>query len=855
MTTFYLEKHAPTLSDIEVTKSDGGDEGGNGGEATTTLANGETWLSRWCVAVGLHAEMVKALEHARDAYKAVVRAKARREDDRAAQEAAEKRELLKQCHKHGVDPALFPPDDPWGLFPWELQLRPKAEVEERLQKAIGLRQTARLEEELKAAKEMGLDVGSNTKVFAASELLALLLAEGAAMRRSNTAGVHDLGVPMPQRQKTERVVAALHVFLEQVVIDVPSTVPVSVPYKLKLAAMRDAFTPFIGSGEDAARCEGILALVSASASAAGIETEQEREQEQEQQQEQQREQEVEIERYQDLAYVREGEEPTRWPFCQLAEFRGAARQPAPLAEGAFYPASEFCVRGKSPLTFPPYLAVSRNHFNLEWRGERRLKNAVMVLEWCPSSRPSKSSRHAWLSRGAQRSGSQGLNLLDVDGSGDLSRQELIATLHSADDWAGARTVTAKAGSPLSELTQPELSGLLAESEESDALSFDKVSEILTSGRMRTEHTGRYFVLLSLAEAETIRCIMHLREGPLIPGSDVAMALRCVAAHDAVFDRVAPVSTRAKTTPAYQAHVSHDCFRFIDGNMHFKPAELNVILRSIPELPMRRCLFFKLTIACRRRLFKDWRGTALAKLFTLEDEWSMLKQRAQAVRLREAIKLRGWRLYDAPSGASTRTMTAPCRSPRSGAPSRSSRSTPRPPTSSSLCGPSPTRASSVTTSSTSCSTRRPRRATSSSWRSQSRTEVSLASRVSARRLERAERRGPSTSSRSDVDGGEAGAREAAAAAATDGAPPQPPGLSRQESAVVPRGESELRKRLPRRSVSRRRSRPRSTRRRRTCSGSTPFRASAIRRCRLPLAGLRRRAIARGPVRAPRELHLL
>ena len=437
VTTFYLEKHAPTLSDIDLGKGDGGDDGGNGGEPATTLANGETWLSRWCVAVGLHAEMVKALEHARDAYKAVVRAKARREDDRAAQEAAEKRELLKQCHKHGVDPALFPPDDPWGLFPWELQLRPKAEVEERLQKAVGLRQTARLEVELNAAKEMGLDIGSNTKVFAASELLALFLAEGAAMRRSNTAGVHDLGVPMPQRQKTERVVAALHVFLEQVVIDVPGTVPVSVPYKLKLSTMRDAFTPFIGQGEDAARCEGILALVSSSASAAGIETEQEREQEQEQQQEQQREQEVEIERYQDLAYVREGEEPTRWPFCQLAEFCGAAQQPAPLAEGAFYRASEFCVRGKSPLTFPPYLAVSRNHFNLEWRGERRLKNAVMVLEWCPSAKAVQEQppRVAELSERAKERLTKALNLLDVDGSGDLSRQELIAR-HSADELGG-----------------------------------------------------------------------------------------------------------------------------------------------------------------------------------------------------------------------------------------------------------------------------------------------------------------------------------------------------------------------------------------------------------------------------------
>ena len=81
-------------------------------------------------------------------------------------------------------------------------------------------------------------------------------------------------------------------------------------------------------------------------------------------------------------------------------------------------------------------------------------------------------------------------------------------------------------------------------------------------------------------------------------------------------------------------------------MHFKPAELNTLLRSIPAPPTARRLFFSAVVACRRRLKKAWQQTPLAKLFTLEDEWSMLKQRAQAVRVREAIKARGLLLHDA-----------------------------------------------------------------------------------------------------------------------------------------------------------------------------------------------------------------
>ena len=98
-----------------------------------------------------------------------------------------------------------------------------------------------------------------------------------------------------------------------------------------------------------------------------------------------------MERYIDMAYLREGEEPQRWAFCTLGETRvtdgsDEAPQLAPLADGSFYPASQFRLHARTPLPFPQYLQVSRNYFNLGWVGDRRLKNAVMVLEWVPSTK-------------------------------------------------------------------------------------------------------------------------------------------------------------------------------------------------------------------------------------------------------------------------------------------------------------------------------------------------------------------------------------------------------------------------------------------------------------------------------------
>jgi hypothetical protein len=135
--------------------------------------------------------------------------------------------------------------------------------------------------------------------------------------------------------------------------------------------------------------------------------------------------------------------------------------------------------------------MSRNHFNLEWVGERRLKNAVMVLEWVPSvsQLAPLPTRNDSMSDAQKARLQSALRLLDLDCSGSFDRAELREVLRSAEDL---------------QLSEAELDDLLAE--HGEELSYDVLHDVLTSGRYRRTDKGRYFVLLSLAEAETVKAI-------------------------------------------------------------------------------------------------------------------------------------------------------------------------------------------------------------------------------------------------------------------------------------------------------------------------------------------------------------
>lgn len=171
---------------------------------------------------------------------------------------------------------------------------------------------------------------------------------------------------------------------------------------------------------------------------------------------------------------------------------------------------------------------------------------------------------------------------DMDQSGDLNAAELQQLVRATVDFKP---------------TDQQITDLLAEfAKNKTALDYDGVKKFLQSGKFREEQDGRYFVVLSLAEAETIRRIMHIRlERDIIgnsffvclfiftlvlmflaDGTHVAMALRCVPAENSLID----VSHNFAESPHYMSEVAHQSLRFLDCDMHFKDPQLNVLLRAL-----------------------------------------------------------------------------------------------------------------------------------------------------------------------------------------------------------------------------------------------------------------------------------
>ena len=119
------------------------------------------------------------------------------------------------------------------------------------------------------------------------------------------------------------------------------------------------------------------------------------------------------------------------------------------------------------------------------------------------------------------------------------------------------------------------------------INMEELIDQVSSGRYRGIQEGRNFVLLSLAEAETVRAILHLRQGkPIIEGdqSGTQLALRCLSAGFAVFDATTPSLLQPSVdTPPCQAAVVSACARFLDCALAdlSRSIVLGVSLRSPP----------------------------------------------------------------------------------------------------------------------------------------------------------------------------------------------------------------------------------------------------------------------------------
>ena len=539
-----------------------------------------------------------------------------------------------------LEPSLVPPGAPWAQFPWALALRPSAEVEEHLRNAIGNRDLDTLTRHLSVGATLGLNKKRSKVVQQASALAASLKHDAVDGGESpgDTGDGNAAEVPVEAQ-------SALKAFLEPVDLSISTTPPQQVRFVDTLVRMGENWAEWISPGADSERRDLILSYAKEqrAVSVASIETEQCREQEQEKEAEQEQEQQIELERYSLANYVRDGEEPQRWPVQSLGDSTALFRSKA------VYPAKQFALHGRPPLPFPDNLVMTRNTFNPEWIGERRLKNAVIVAEWVPSI---AALGEVWQAAAgaappAKRSARQQSRREQSGISGDQMQtlRKTLALFEQSDTHAFGidelQAVLTASGDEVSGAAE-----LLASEASNGAstVSHEQVASLLISGRHRRAQTGRKFVLLSLAEAETLRCLMHHRRGqPLIEGCDVALRLRYLTSDFAIIDTTENMPEAPSAYPALQART---CFKFLDSNMHFSPTETNILLRSIPALPCARRLFFSAVTSCRRRAAKEWSETPLRLVFMLEDEWSTLRLRGIENRLRASIVARGLLAHDA-----------------------------------------------------------------------------------------------------------------------------------------------------------------------------------------------------------------
>ena len=377
------------------------------------------------------------------------------------------------------------------------------------------------------------------------------------------------------------------------------------------------------------------------------------EQEQEIEQEQEEEQEIEIEKYVDLAYSREMEAPTPWPFDTLARSERVDQ---------FYPLSDFKLYKRNPLPFPDYLQVSNNYFNCQWSGARRIKNVVMILDLVPDIRKLVCDTTECTSLDKMpidelTALETALSLFDVTSKGYYTNHELNQVLQAA------------AHISTSDIEIDSVSKNAA-----DTFDIIKVRDIIISGKLSLIQKGRQYIALSLAEAETIRFIIHRNAGKsIIPSAPYAcMALRCLPTDFSIMDfshgfipaeygYKKHVSTGLIThnySPAkleidipghshYMSPAAQQSLRFLNCDFYYDEKALNVLLRAFYKTNKRqRRNFFSNILLCRRRLTKKWNETPVNKLFTLSSHYGMLKQRAVSLRFREGIEVKGMLLYDA-----------------------------------------------------------------------------------------------------------------------------------------------------------------------------------------------------------------
>ena len=140
-------------------------------------------------------------------------------------------------------------------------------------------------------------------------------------------------------------------------------------------------------------------------------------------------------------------------------------------------------------------------------------------------------------------------------------------------------------------------------------------------------TPLYAVALSLAEAETLRLMLH-RGHPVL--TDAAVTIYDVDAQPL------DASPNSRAGPALAQQMS-TCLKFLNCEMYYSDDELALLDKTFASCPYAaRVAFFNECLGVRSRERHLWGDTPVARLFAPRDEWQQLAVRVLLEQARAAI---------------------------------------------------------------------------------------------------------------------------------------------------------------------------------------------------------------------------
>jgi Ca2+-binding EF-hand superfamily protein len=349
-------------------------------------------------------------------------------------------------------------------------------------------------------------------------------------------------------------------------------------------------------------------------------------------------------------YARDGENPHPWQVASLSlpktvqglklkAMSGSPEEHIEPWEKHFYPASKFSVKnylfskGVS-LDFPDYLHMSRNYYEPSWgmKTHRRLKNVIVTMDFVPSKADLREVAAVGkaFTPAQEKNLKKAFSMADADQSGGISMAELKEVLKAVDV-----DVEGEEGDKFFQNYEFSGSGGTAN------ITFEDVKQMLSQRMYYRIQAGRYYVALSLFEAECMRAVLHHQSGvPLVPGKLTTAALRT--------DRtLLDASTAYEPAQSFQDKTAFVSYRFIDSGTNYQPKEVSLLVRALQENDCeRRKNFFLEVRSNRRRKQRDPSTTSLSKVFVTADEHHLLNYKIASGRITALLKSRGMYPRDA-----------------------------------------------------------------------------------------------------------------------------------------------------------------------------------------------------------------